>query len=41
MRSVAGDASDAAVWDVLRPPRPSRVPGVRVAGFRGSWPRPR
>jgi AraC-like DNA-binding protein len=34
MRSAVGERDDAAVWDVERPARPSRVAGVSMAGFR-------
>src|ERR1700754_2499474 len=34
MRSTARERDDAAVWDVVRPARPSRVTGVSMAGFR-------
>src|SRR5437773_8547918 len=34
MRSVVHARDDAAVWDVARPARPSRVAGVSMAGFR-------
>jgi AraC-like DNA-binding protein len=34
MRSAVGEHDDAAVWDVARPARPSRLRGVRMAGFR-------
>ncbi|MCP2342780.1 AraC family transcriptional regulator [Actinomadura rupiterrae] len=34
MRAIADKRDDAAVWDVVRPARPSRVPGVVLAGFR-------
>jgi AraC-like DNA-binding protein len=34
MRSTARERDDAAVWDVARPERPSRVAGVSMAGFR-------
>lgn len=38
MRPTAHKGDAAAEWDVARPPRPSRVPGVSMAGFhdRGS-----
>jgi AraC-like DNA-binding protein len=35
MRSAVHERDDAAVWDVARPARPSRVAGVSMAGFRG------
>src|SRR5436190_1218421 len=34
MRSAVDEPADAAVWDVARPARPSRVAGVSMAGFR-------
>ncbi|GII58300.1 AraC family transcriptional regulator [Planotetraspora thailandica] len=34
MRSTEHERADAAVWDVARPARPSRVAGVSMAGFR-------
>jgi hypothetical protein len=34
MRSAGHERADAAVWDVVRPARPSRVAGVSMAGFR-------
>jgi AraC-like DNA-binding protein len=34
MRSAVHERDDAAVWDVARPARPSRVAGVSMAGFR-------
>ncbi|MFI6510997.1 helix-turn-helix domain-containing protein [Streptosporangium sp. NPDC050855] len=34
MRSSARGRADAVAWDVARPERPSRVPGVSMAGFR-------
>jgi AraC-like DNA-binding protein len=34
MRSTVHERDDAAVWDVARPARPSRVAGVSMAGFR-------
>lgn len=34
MRSPAPGRDDAAVWDVARPERPSRLAGVTMAGFR-------
>ncbi|MBO0826530.1 MAG: AraC family transcriptional regulator [Streptosporangiales bacterium] len=33
MRSLAGEGTDPAEWDVARPVRPSRVAGVTMAGF--------
>ena len=33
MGSGAYDRNDAALWDIARPARPSRVPGVMMAGF--------
>lgn len=40
MRTAVHKRAAAAGWDVARPPRPSRVPGVIMAGFhdRGSGP---
>ncbi|WP_067824829.1 helix-turn-helix domain-containing protein [Actinomadura kijaniata] len=39
MRLIAHERGDAAVWDVVRPARPSRVAGVTMAGFlRGAAP---
>lgn len=35
MRSVVDKGGALAAWDVARPPRASRLPGVRMAGFRG------
>lgn len=34
MRSWSPDPATAPVWDITRPSRPSRVPGVSMAGFR-------
>lgn len=34
MRSTASERDSAAVWEVVRPDRPSRVTGVSMAGFR-------
>ncbi|MGH8878183.1 MAG: helix-turn-helix domain-containing protein [Stackebrandtia sp.] len=34
MRSAVLEPDDALVWDVACPKRPSRVPGVTMAGFR-------
>ncbi|GAA3351774.1 helix-turn-helix domain-containing protein [Amorphoplanes nipponensis] len=34
MRPAVDQCADAAVWDVARPARPSRVAGVSLAGFR-------
>jgi len=34
MGSTTSERDDSAVWDVARPQRPSRVPGVDLAGFR-------
>ncbi|GAB3965040.1 hypothetical protein GCM10029978_026890 [Actinoallomurus acanthiterrae] len=34
MRPTTHERGDAAVWDVVRPARPSRVDGVTVGGFR-------
>jgi AraC-like DNA-binding protein len=33
MRSTVHERAHRAVWDVVRPARPSRVPGVSMAGF--------
>src|ERR1700754_208841 len=33
MRSIPDERDDAALWDVARPERPSRVAGVSMAGF--------
>jgi len=33
MRPSPGPRGDAAVWDVVRPSRPGRMPDVRMAGF--------
>ncbi|WP_084497359.1 helix-turn-helix domain-containing protein [Nocardia amamiensis] len=35
MRSTVDEGDVAAVWDIARPSRPSRVAGVRMAGFSG------
>lgn len=34
MRSAVREPAGAAVWEVARPARPSRLAGVRMAGFR-------
>src|SRR6478735_11035878 len=34
MRAAGDEHADANVWDVASPARPSRVAGVRMAGFR-------
>ncbi len=33
MRSVVRERHDAAVWDIARPARPSRVAGISMTGF--------
>ena len=35
MRSTMHEGGAVAAWDVARPPRPSRIAGVSMAGFRG------
>ncbi|NGN65204.1 AraC family transcriptional regulator [Streptomyces sp. A7024] len=40
MSAAVSERESAVVWDLVRPTRPSRVPGVVISGFRDRGPAP-